>query len=169
MIRNMKQASVPWKGTVEVLGRMSECQQERQLIAVINARLLHHAHLTQSSLVRRPDIRVGSRAHRIGSPTPARVAAGIRTPRHRAPTDIRVGARAHRIGSPTPARVAAGIRPPFHRTPTRQGLGQSQFTITPLPRWKILTTGHTSFRLSTSPSSQHEVHQQLAPAGFSSK
>ena len=137
MTRNMKQASVPWKGTVEVLGRMSECQQERQLIAVINARLLHHAHLTQSSLVRRPD--------------------------------IRVGARAHRIGSPTPARVAAGIRPPFHRTPTRQGLGQSQFTVTPLPRWKGLTTGRTSSRLSTSPSSQHEVHQQLAPAGFSSK
>ena len=43
--------------------------------------------------------------------------------------------------------------------------GQSQFTTTPLPRWKHLTTGRTSSRLSPSPSSAQSVpnHRPLAP------
>ena len=86
------------------------------------------------------------------------------------------------IRQPDPRSLPAGHRaagrsrlPPAHPLPrvlhfittanAHMNFGQSQFTTTPLPRWKNLTTGRTSSRLSPSPSSAQSVpnHRPLAP------
>jgi len=77
---------------------------------------------------------------------------------------------------PADHRAAGRSRlPPAHPLPkvlhfittanAHMNFGQSQFTTTPLPRWKNLTTGRTSSRLSPSPSSAQSVpnHRPLAP------